>query len=222
MLDFSEFEKTGRKIIAKNLERYRKIVQENPGDVSNYEYYLLSLYNNKRIDEVFIECQKLLQLAPNDPYSYWIMGLVYTNRGHYQEGEKYLQKTLEVYPEFSHAMMDLGVNLLNQNRTEEGIILLHKYIELKPQDWRARYNLSLAYFQSLKNRDGYQEAKLAWRYHKSVGTFLFLVNAYDIFSKRWSSLAAIVIAIISIFVHNTYFLPLFVLAIRLCKVFSVN
>lgn len=179
-------EMMSKRVVKQNIQRCYDLIRENPSNVDARELLVRSLFYLHRFDEAEKEFHELTKVAPERPTAYWVMGNILSKRKRYSEGEQMFRKALELDAHYVPAYVDLGCNLIDQNRVEEGEAEIRKGLVLQPGYWRAHFNLSVVNIIKRRYKESYDHAKRAWLAHKSLLTFVHLVECYDRIHLYWT------------------------------------
>jgi tetratricopeptide (TPR) repeat protein len=99
------------------------------------------------VDSAIRECDALIKAFPKYWKSYKAMGKTLVIAKSFDDALPFLLKVTEIADD-PFSLKWAGTIMLLKNKHEEAIPFLKKSLNLKPDDYRARYNLGLAYFST--------------------------------------------------------------------------
>lgn len=135
------------------LSEAERRAQANPGDpeaqaaVGDW-YFLLN-----RLDEAAHHYWRAARLDASNPSVLESFGFVMLAMGDHKNGLRVLDRLLEIAPAHQRARFNRAAALTRLERHDAAIEAWVAYIREYPGEWRAAYNLGLAYHQAGRNRE---------------------------------------------------------------------
>ena len=105
---------------------------------------LISLYNQRNLQEALVQGNTLAQKFPNSHTLLNILGAVYSGLGRHEEAVAGYNKAIELKPDYAETYYNLGATLKELSKHEEAVVSYNKAIELRPYFAEAYNNLGSA------------------------------------------------------------------------------
>lgn len=129
----------------KNINGYREIVNNNPGDAEAH-YNLGHAYCKlEQWQAAIASLQKATKIKSNYPEAYYWLGAAYYNLGHYEEAIKPFKNLIKIAPDSAGAYRGLGLAYGNLGDHKKAIEYLKQAIISKPDFMKAYLDLGVAY-----------------------------------------------------------------------------
>ena len=110
---------------------------------------LVTLYHQKKYEDVLSRSSQLIQKYPNTYSFYNILGAISYEKGDRGEAVKLFRKVIELRPNHPHAYNNLGATLIDLGEYVKALEVFERAIELKPNYAEAYNNIGNVY-QKLK------------------------------------------------------------------------
>ena len=127
------------------LERLRKAVVRNPGDVKARLALAAALAESGNTEGRITELQAATRLAPNFPPAHRRLGLAYLEKELYDEAIASYKRAVKLKPDDEYTHTNLGDAYREKGLYDEAIASCKRAVKLKPDDAYGHNRLGLAY-----------------------------------------------------------------------------
>ena len=164
----------------KAIEIFKKAVELNPDDYSNWNWLGSSYNQNGEYQEAINSLLKAIELNPNDAYNYYWLGFSYYGNGEYERAIDSSLKAVELNSDNEYNWFLLGCSYYQNGEYEEAVNSLLKAVEINPNDYLNWYWLGLSYYNNMQ----YQEAinsllKAVELNSNDAGNYYWLGRSYN-------------------------------------------
>lgn len=162
------------------IERYKKIISENPNDAAARNSLGLIYKKLKRYNEALAEFKEVKRLDPNYPDVRVNLGAVYIKLGQHPTGKREYQEALKINPKDPKAHHAVAAFYYMLQRYPVSLPKFQEVARLTPNDPKAHYNLGLNYNKLKKYEDAIASFKEALRLDPGyAGAYLMLGSVYN-------------------------------------------
>jgi hypothetical protein len=105
-----------------------KMIQDNPGDASNYFSRGHTYTNHFYYQKALADFQNALSLNPNMPAAHNYIGYLYMGKKKYKEAEKHFLRAIELSPNFSKPYFNLAVIYYYKKDFDQALEYINKAI----------------------------------------------------------------------------------------------
>jgi tetratricopeptide (TPR) repeat protein len=143
-------------------EKYRKILQQNPGMIGMHYRIGRALLSKTSSDPVVSEearkeFEQELQLDPNNPGAEYVLAGLARRDARLEEAIQHYSRASQLDPTLGDAFLGLGAALVDARRFAEAVPQLERAVKLEPQNPTAHFQLATAYSRSGRKDDADRE-----------------------------------------------------------------